>query len=439
MASSRLMHVCWFALAVTFPLFGVQFFRYNEAALEVHIAAPMIALILITVVGAAEFVVRRMDGPAMTNPLPAAVRPVLWCGYAFLAWHAFGIFQSPDVVLGLREFYKIALGLLCLTVVVAFFPRDEKTLANFWIVVIWSTTALLGFLIYQSIQLNVPYLVSELGEVSRAAKNQLAGFMVYAFPFVVGYVSHKGRGWMRPLQTVPALVFSVALLYNGSRGGWVAATCSLIVVMAMSDPATRIRRILISLVVTGLAITGAYYCLEVLAPLERLEYYDRVAYFYDPDSVPQFDTWNERSTRVFAALEIFRQAPIIGVGLGSTGAAIGTLPHNDYILILGDLGAIGLLLFLAIIVVLLRLVMRPHGGGELTWLRVAWRAGLVGELVFMLTMDRIYSTTLFWAFVGLALVAVELETASRRVPVRQPAASRPRVQLVGTRPEALRL
>ena len=246
--------------------------------------------------------------------------PVLWCGYAFVAWHAFGVLQSPDVVLGLREFYKIALGLLCLTVTVAFFPRDEKALANFWIVVIWSTTALLGFLVYQSVQLGAPYLVSEFGEVSRAAKNQLAGFMVYAFPFVVGYVSHKGRGWMRPLQAVPALVFSVALLYNGSRGGWVAATCSLLVVMAMSDPATRVRRIMVSLVVTGLAITGAYYTLEIVSPLEpRVLRAHRL--LLRSRHVPR-SIWNDRRpgpgcARIFASADHRRR-------LGSTGEAIGT-------------------------------------------------------------------------------------------------------------------
>jgi O-antigen ligase len=435
MTTTPFLTACWYLLALTFPLFGVQFFRFNQSELRIHIALPMAVLAIIMATAGADFIVRGMNGIEESKKNLTVPRRVLLLGYAFLGWHVVGLLLTDNYVLAFRELNKLALGLLCLNVMILFFPRDVRFLGRFWIIVVWSATALFGYLIYQSVGFNTPYMVSEVDAESRAAKNQLAGMMVYVLPFAIGYVSHKGAAALRPLQWIPAVVFSTALLYNGSRGGWVAAAGSLLIVGTLTGSANRVRRFIALMSVVVVTITAAYVTLEYVLPVERLEYYDRLRYMYDPASVPELDTWNERGLRIRAALRVFSQSPIIGVGLGNTGDAMGTLPHNDYLMILSDLGLVGMLLFGGIIFALMRPVMATRVDGDYAWLQVAWRAGLVGELVFMLSMDRIYSTTLFWAFVGMALVASEIETQAAggeaAIAARRQIGLTPSVRLVG--------
>jgi O-antigen ligase len=402
----------WLLLALTFPLFGVQFFRYNNATLQTHLAAPMLVLGLIAVLGAFERAAARGSSSASPGLARRRANRVLLLGYIFLLAHVLSLLLAVDPVYGIREVYKLALGLICLSAIVALFPRDVRFLAKFWTIVVWSTAGLALYLLYQSaVVFNVPYLVSEFGEDSRAAKNQLAGLLVYVFPFAIGYAVSPGRA-NRLGQWVPALVLATALLYNGSRGGWVATLIGMVVASSMMARAYGIRRVLGPIVLVMIALAAGSLILKASVDIERLDYQKRLQFFYDPESVPEFDTVNQRTQRVMGALRMFASSPIIGVGLSNATAVMGTLPHNDYALMLGELGLVGTLLFGIIASVLVRSMKVPRVPAEGQWLQSAWRAGLIGELVFMLSMDRIYSTTLFWAFVGVSLVTAEIEWAS---------------------------
>lgn len=387
----------------------------------------MIVLGLIALLGAFERAADRGSSKASTGLARRRANRVLLLGYVFLLAHVLSLLFAIDPVFGIREVYKLALGLICLSAIVALFPREVRFLAQFWAIVVWATSGLALYLLYQSaFVFNVPYLVSEFGEASRAAKNQLAGLLVYVFPFAIGYAVSPGRA-NRLVKWVPALFLATALLYNGSRGGWVATLIGMLIASSMMARAYGIRRVLGPFVLLMIALAAGSLILKASVDIERLDYQNRLQFFYDPASVPEFDTLNQRGLRIMGALRMFASSPIVGVGLSNATAVMGTLPHNDYLLMLGELGLVGALLFWIIVSVLVRSMKVPRVPAEGQWLQSAWRGGLVGELVFMLTMDRIYSTTLFWAFVGISLVAAEIEWATSESKVVMPVARSPRV------------
>lgn len=422
MKDTSLLRWLWILLALTFPLFGVEFFRYNTASSRIHIAAPMMVLVVTVGVGLLAYLKRGsriVHGPRVSD------RRMMWLlilGYLFVIWHMVGVLQAKDSAVASREVYKIGLGLICFSVIVAFFPRDEDFLARFWTVAAWSTTVLLAYLIYESAFVyKAQYLISEVYERSNYAKNQLGGYMVYMFPFAVGYASTREQ---RILKWPPALILMIAMIYNSSRGNWVASAVGLLIAVGFVGKSLGRKRVLGMIGIVAVVVFASYVALESSVDVSRLEYHRRLQYFYDPDSVPEFDTWNSRSSRVMGALTEFTKSPIVGVGLGNTSIAMGTLPHNDYLLVLSELGVVGAGLLVSIIWIVLKSMKTVRAKTDLTWVEFAWRAGLIGELIFMLSMDRVYSSTIFWVFIGLSLVAAEIE--SQRAVLRPAAVPRGR-------------
>lgn len=98
----------------------------------------------------------------------------------------------------------------------------------------------------------------------------------------------------------------------------------------------------------------------------------------------------------------FRRSPLLGSGPGK--AAGGATVDNEYLLVLGRYGLVGLAAYLALWVVLLRAALRVTRAGAP--LAAAVVGGVVGLLLFNLVAGSLYQLQLmglFWPLVGLAL------------------------------------
>jgi O-antigen ligase len=98
----------------------------------------------------------------------------------------------------------------------------------------------------------------------------------------------------------------------------------------------------------------------------------------------------------------FRRSPLLGSGPGK--AAGGATVDNEYLLVLGRYGLLGLAAYLALWVVLLRAALRAARTG--VPLAAAVAGGVVGLLLFNLVAGSLYQLQLmglFWPLVGLAL------------------------------------
>lgn len=145
----------------------------------------------------------------------------------------------------------------------------------------------------------------------------------------------------------------------------------------------------------------------------------------------RFDAW------VFAVREFFLPSPTIGSGLGATqhyfysrsGAGLGVI-HSEYVRLLSEVGVVGLLLFLAAMLVYLVRLARIHRGAPRSAsgrYALAGIGGLVTYLAFMATdnaFDYVNGFGLYvFCLVGMSEKARELEAVaaeSAPAPVEEP-------------------
>src|SRR6266540_2469004 len=173
------------------------------------------------------------------------------------------------------------------------------------------------------------------------------------------------------------------------------------------------------LVVASVAGAAGLYVLNEWLPAEQMDFIARARYLYDPESVPELQSFDDRSARIIRALKCCAMtSPLVGVGLTNTQSLSG-LPHNDYVSILGDMGVFGLGLFGLILYAVYKCCWpRRRSQADVWWVSLGTHAVLVALVVFFNTIDKFYTVQTFWLFAGLALVAGEIERSGVPIPSR---------------------
>jgi O-antigen ligase len=156
------------------------------------------------------------------------------------------------------------------------------------------------------------------------------------------------RGWKRWLFFGCAGVTVVAILFTYSRSGFLAliASCGLLIWKA-----TRGRRVKVLLPIAVMAAV-----LLVAAPGK---YRARLSTIFNPEADPT-NSAQERQEHMTRAYEVAIRRPIVGVGMGNFHIyAIKEMrAHNAYLETAAELGVIGLIVFLVIIIAPLRSLRR---------------------------------------------------------------------------------
>lgn len=221
----------------------------------------------------------------------------------------------------------------------------------------------------------------------------------------------------RWLSVVVAAIDLVAFVLTQSRGGIVGLTVALLVSIAVAG---RARPRVLALVLVLVAIGLGYY----------LTY--RPAHVFQSGGAGGLSaTSSGRTDEWHVALRIFRGHPLGGVGLGSYRAAepayatqtfnlsvpqfivtYRQLAHNMYLQVAAELGFVGLILFLTILALPLRLAARslPKFADASTMLEFPVRgllAGVVGMLAAYVFLSAAIEKPL-WLVLGLLASVPEL-------------------------------
>ena len=156
------------------------------------------------------------------------------------------------------------------------------------------------------------------------------------------------QGWKRWLFFASAGVTAVAILFTYSRSGFLAliASCGLLIWKA-----TRGRRVKVLLPIAVIAAI-----LLVAAPGK---YRTRLSTIFNPQTDPT-NSAQERQEHMIRAFEVATHRPLFGVGIGNFHVyAIREMrAHNAYLETAAELGVIGLIAFLVIIIAPLRSLRR---------------------------------------------------------------------------------
>ena len=411
MTDRALLKGLWILLGATLVFSAVDFFRldvslgattydiYNAAHLDIGM------LVVVAISGLVCLMVLMRGGRVRLERSDGSIRRVLAFLCAFCVWHVISLAWTHEANVGLREAVKIAAGLGVLTLIVLLVPASESVPERFWTAAIWVAAAFFGGMAYYSWQKwHVAMLSTELDEQTIGGRNQIAAALAYLLPMSAAYAwGARGRLW----RYVPFITLAIVLLYSGSRGGGISSACGL---TAMALGHGRVEGWGRAARKTGLALAllaGLVSVLIVSLNYNGSEIGRRWYYFYDPSAVPELHSFESRGMRLQLGLRMVAERPLFGWGRGATARIMGTVPHNDYVTVIAELGVIGGALFLGTLGSIAWHLLRLDRRVRHRWAYFGSQGAFVALLAFMMTMDRISSTIAFWIVMGMSIVACD--------------------------------
>lgn len=220
--------------------------------------------------------------------------------------------------------------------------------------------------------------------------NELARGIIMFFPLLMYLFTQYKQIWVRVGIVGVAFFSSIALVLSGSRGAWLAALAMIAFVIVKS------RRSLAWL------LLGSFVCAAAI-PLVPDPIVDRFLsishYKTDASFQGRVDAWQY-------AFDKFPERPLMGGGFLVFDDDHKTSSHNSYVQALGEHGAVGLILYVALLIVAALTSMsirrRTSGNPALKWanqLAYMIQVSLVGYAVGSFSITAAFFPV-FYALLG---------------------------------------
>jgi probable O-glycosylation ligase (exosortase A-associated) len=234
------------------------------------------------------------------------------------------------------------------------------------------------------------------GNMMLGDPNDTAAFILMLFPLCYYLFFNDPQKWLRLVYGSAMVLSLVAVVLTGSRGGFLGLVFLLFLLW------WRSRRKVLGLFV-ALAVFGVLWTTAPAGYRERIQ---SITHYQDDESA---------MARVYlrkAAIAMFLHNPLVGIGVGNFndfargyGAISYHTAHNMYLLVLGELGALGLAVFLWIWIGTLKSAHRLSRHDY--WLYRALGLGaLVGLMDLMVTGYFLSLSYYPYQYILMAYVAV---------------------------------
>jgi putative inorganic carbon (HCO3(-)) transporter len=236
--------------------------------------------------------------------------------------------------------------------------------------------------------------------------NSLAGYLNLVVPFSIGCLVLAKDHWMRWLGLICFATCTAALVLTQSRGGLIAYAASLIVSIWYLAPKPTVRIGILAAIAVILALT---------APM-LMNYFERLQSVDELTELSRLAIWA-------LAGSMFLSHPVLGVGYGTYRiSSLTYVPepiggqlhaHNLYLQLLAETGAVGFLVFFALIgaffYIGVKLVKDPDSLYRIVGIGTcgALTATLVHGMVDFLFNVSPQFGALFWLVLALSIAAFQ--------------------------------
>lgn len=216
--------------------------------------------------------------------------------------------------------------------------------------------------------------------------NELARGIIMFLPLLMYLFSQYKQIWVKAGIAGVAFFSIIALVLSGSRGAWLGALAMAAFV------AVRSRRGFAWMLLGGLVFTAAV----PLLPAPIVDRFLSISDYKNDGSVQgRFDAWQY-------AIDKFPERPIMGGGFLVFDDEHKTSSHNSYVQALGEHGAVGLILYVSLLVVAALATVsvrrRTAGNSALGWannLAFMIQISLVGYAVGSLSITAAFFPVLY--------------------------------------------
>ncbi len=345
-----------------------------------------------------------------------------WLYFGFVALIAFTVVSAENYYYALQVFREAFVVFLMFLAAVNIIDRYDRLRKLVWLML------LIHF--FLAIKGIYNYAFSDIGGAGQhtsgvvgtsflADENDFALALNVIIPFTFFTLVYSKRFYSRAISLVILVGLVFGVVSSFSRGGWVG----LVAVMGFCLMRTKRKLVSFSLAAV-LAVV-----LLLVAPGEYWEEINTISDTGESTAVTRLHYWK-------AAVKMFLDYPIVGVGADNGGifmpeyvsgwdspatqwgrAFHGTLPQ-----VLAELGIIGITLYIAMIVLAVRYLLRVRrdalvSGGQLEAVRYA--DSITGGIVAFLVTGAFLSTAYFpqlWTLFTLAMVLVRCQRRAAETP-----------------------
>ncbi|MCL6465565.1 MAG: O-antigen ligase family protein [candidate division WOR-3 bacterium] len=220
---------------------------------------------------------------------------------------------------------------------------------------------------------------------------------------------------VRVVMLIVNIVLGYGVFYSGSRGVLVALLCALGTAGLIAFYFRKGR----NLILTGAATVIAIIVItSIFAPDAALTMNKRIR---NTVSGPIDQTAHTRVIRAEAAIDMFRNHPFTGVGIGGFDQEFnpyqserGDYPHNLFLEVAAELGIVGLLLITLLLFIPLRALFRglAHGNRPITLLILTITVYLLVNALFSGDLN---DNRFLFAALGLCLAAPRAATKASEI------------------------
>jgi putative inorganic carbon (HCO3(-)) transporter len=407
-------------------LIFISYTRFSDIAVHYYnapsVAKSFVVLLLVSI----------LIRWAVFNEQPKGwLRPLLLIGvYGLVGFASFAYAQDTQpVALALTEFVKDAI----IAIVVVMLLQNGTTLRR----VIWTLLVVGIFLgtlsVFQYLtnsftneyggfaQANVMQIVLGEADSYRIAgpigdPNFYAQVMVVLVPLALERLMHEKRIILRILAGWAFIVSALTVVLTFSRGGFLAMAVSVLVFLILYPPKPNyVPLLMVAAVVILLAIPPSYY--ERIVSLKEIFQAGSVNYRFQDLAI------RGRASETLTGLEMFRQHPFLGVGVGNYSylyqdyaKSIGLAPtassarsaHNLYLEVLAERGAVGFTVFMFLIGISVTTVVNARRKfieakmNTYAGLATGFLVGIIGYLVAAVFVHNAYPRY-FYLLIGIAL------------------------------------
>ena len=193
--------------------------------------------------------------------------------------------------------------------------------------------------------------------------NGLAVVSGLAIPVAWMLALHYTTGWLRWANALYPLFALFVVVLSASRGGLLTTLVALLIIPATLPRLGIVRGVAVTMLFAVLAVGALEYLPRAFPALER-----NVERLMSTSEELQGGSFTGRTYIWSAGLEVLRDSPVVGVGVGGFNHATYLIrgraqsPHNAFLSVAVGSGLIGLVLYLALFVIALAgiLMVREH-------------------------------------------------------------------------------
>ena len=283
---------------------------------------------------------------------------LLLASILFFVLHLFGLLWTEDLSWGFHIAHKMWYFLLFFPILYSIvrkkYIKHYFTAFLFAMALTQITSYLVWFEIIEPIKNATVYNPTPF--MSHVQYNPILAFATYLVLHQI-FFNFKLKKIELFLYSFFALAMSINMFITGGRAGHVMFFSMMVILIFQYFSSQKIKAVLVICIVLGGIFATAYQTSAI--------FYDRVT--HTVNSVKNFDPNNSdnalgiRFVMVMNSMEIIMKNPLIGVGTGDFPSEYKKInqkntpnmpqsqnPHNMYILVLTQLGILGLISFLAI-------------------------------------------------------------------------------------------